>query len=79
MGWGGATEIFDGVVDVALDLLEAVNVDIGADDTIKFVVNRMYVDILWDDLDTQDESDYFDPYLRDVMIELGEIDPADLT
>lgn len=74
MGWASATDIFDGAVDAALDVL------VGYARTgpahVKSVVRKMY-DIGWDDWDTQDDSCYFDPYLRDYMIELGEIDPDD--
>lgn len=77
MGWSSATEIFDGVVGVGLRLLPAQPLDT-MDLRVSKVVHDMYTQVDWDDWDTQDESEYFIPYLRDVMIKLGEIDPEDL-
>lgn len=76
MGWASATGLFDGAVDTALKFIPAVN-DSHAEIIVRAVVEAMYTQIEWDDWDTQDESNYFDPYLRDVMIQLGEIDPED--
>lgn len=76
MGWASATPLFVGAVDVALKFIPAVN-DSHAEIIVRAVVEAMYTQIEWDDWDTQDESNYFDPYLRDVMIQLGEIDPED--
>jgi hypothetical protein len=73
MGWGSATHLFDGAVDAALEVVVGYTGRI-APAHVQTVVRKMY-DIGWDDWDTQDESCYFDPYLRDYMIELGEIDP----
>lgn len=79
MGWGSATPLFDTAVDTTLRFLDAVHPTLtgrqgGA--MIQAVVEAHYK-TGWDDWDTQYESKYFDPYLRNVMIELGEIDPDD--
>lgn len=75
MGWSGATHYFDGAVDAAMESLVSYTAVRPAH--IKAIVRRIY-DIGWDDWDTQDESYYFDPYLKDYMYELGEIsDPDD--
>jgi hypothetical protein len=77
MGWAGATDIFDGAVEVGLRLLPAQPLDT-MDARVSKVVHDMYTQIDWADWDTQDESEYFDPYLRQVMIDIGEIDAEDL-
>lgn len=74
MGWGSATETFDGAVSVALKFIPTVN-DSHAEIVIKAVVEAMYTQVRWEDWDTQDESDYF-PYLIDVMHELDELYPG---
>ena len=75
MGWGSATHLFDGAVDAALEGMVAyTRITSGH---IRGAVRRAY-DIGWDDWDTQDESKYFDPHLKEYMHELGEIsDPDD--
>lgn len=76
MGWASATDLFDGAVDVSLTFVPPAYKMWGpTDDQTQAVVRAMYLKVDWDDWDTQDESKYFDPYLRDVMIECGEIDP----
>ena len=75
MGWGSATSLFDGAVDAAHDVLIGY-IGRATKAHTHTIVRKMY-DVGWDDWDTQDESCYFDPYLRDYMIELGEIDPED--
>jgi len=76
MGWGSATHLFDGAVDAALDLVIGY-VGRATEAHTRAAVRKVY-DIGWDDWDTQDESCYFDPYLKEYMHELGEIaDPDD--
>lgn len=84
MGWGSATGLFDEAVKVALDFAPHIPVAL-AEETkgvpepiVKAVVHQMYTRVDWDDWDTQDESQFFEPYLREVMIELGEIDPDEI-
>lgn len=79
MGWSSATSIFDGAVDVALLFADkAFNMDTFEhyvpDLVKKAVVEAMYTRVEWEDWDTQDESKYFNPYLLEVMHDLGEID-----
>lgn len=71
MGWAGATSLFDGAVDAALDLV-ASYVGRATPAHTQAAVRKVY-DIGWDDWDTQDESCYYDPYLKEYMYELGEI------
>lgn len=73
MGWGSATYIFDGAVDTTLGFVPRIN-DFHAQVVVAAVVERMYNNIDWEDWDTQDESKYFEPYLKNVMIANGEID-----
>lgn len=76
MGWGSATHLFDGAVDVALTAVVGY-VGRATEAHTRTIVRNMY-DVGWDDWDTQDESFYFDPYLKEYMHELGEIsDPDD--
>lgn len=75
MGWSGATGIFDSVVDLLLQASTTELFEGGyPSHSIDVCVEKAYTEIEWDDWDTQDESKYFFPYLRDVMIALGEID-----
>lgn len=71
MGWGSATEIFDGAVDVALKFIPASHHY--ADAALRAVVEAMYTQIDWGDWDTQDESRHYN-YLIDVMYDQGELD-----
>lgn len=72
MGWSSGTSIFDAAVDVALGfILEDTSLDAAV---TAAVVKDMYTKVDWDDWDTQDESKYFQPYLLEVMHDLGEID-----
>lgn len=86
MGWSSATELFDGAVDVALTFIPKTKYDSYTQPPLSLthdpklvaaVVERMYTSIDWNDWDTQDESKYFEPYLRDVMVKLGEIEGED--
>lgn len=71
MGWGSATHLFDGAVDVALDFAPDQPV------VVRAVVDRMYTCIDWGDWDTQNESRYYDEHLIHVMLARGEIDVED--
>ena len=76
MGWASATGMFDQMVDLLVRHESAVWKKL-PDNMIEQLVYEVYTEIDWDDWDTQDESKYFNPYLKYVMIELGEIDPFD--
>lgn len=77
MGWGSATALFDGAVDVALKFAPVEKPYIPVDNKIiALVVKDMYTKVDWDDWDTQEESKYW-PYLLEVMHDLGEIDDED--
>lgn len=81
MGWGSATALFDGAVDVALSYAPKVyNMDTRkhypSEEMVKAVVHDMYTKIRWEDWDTQDESKYAD-VLNEIRIELGEIEPEE--
>lgn len=69
MGWGSATPLFDGAVDVAIEFSMSTHPII-----TKAVVEKMYSTIEWEDWDTQNESKYYEPYLIEVMHERGELD-----
>ena len=80
MGWASATPLFDGAVDTTLKFLDAVHPTMvgsqhGA--MIRAVVEAHYEVYKTSDWDTQDESNYYEPYLRDLMVANGEIDPDD--
>lgn len=71
MGWGSATDIFDGAVDVALDFAPDQPI------IVRAVVDRMYTNVRWHDWDTQSDSRYYDDHLIHIMLALGEIDVDD--
>jgi len=75
MGWAGATSLFDGAVQVTLDLLAPLYADRVPPVVVRAVVEKMYQDVDWADWDTQDESEFFEDHLVHVMYELGEIPP----
>ena len=77
MGWSGATDLFDGAVDVALMFIPNSDHNLYRPLIVKAVVEAMYTKIYWDDWDTQDESKYAE-YLKEIRIELGEIDEDDV-
>jgi len=72
MGWGSATGLFDGAVDVALDFIPGHEF---APIIVRAVVEKMYKDVDWADWDTQDESKYWYDHLIHVLWDLGEVDP----
>lgn len=72
MGWGSATGLFDGAVDVALKFIPSNNEE-HAQVLAQAVVEAMYTQIDWEDWDTQDESKYYH-YLIHVMEAQGELD-----
>ena len=74
MGWGSATELFDGSVNVTLSFIKASmgGIDI-PDALIAAVVEKTYRDINWDDWDTQDESAYFE-HIVHIMHKDGHLD-----
>lgn len=80
MGWGSATDIFDGAVKVAIAFAPKIPealVENGystPDVIIQSIVHEMYTKVEWDDWDTQDESEFFIPYLMEVMHDLDELD-----
>lgn len=80
MGWGSATEIFDAAVRVALQFVPKVPATLvdnpyeTPEIFIHAVVEQMYTKVPWDDWDTQNESEFFDPYLMEVMHNLDELD-----
>lgn len=75
MGWASATELFDGAVDVALEVLQgALPTDHVPSILVRAVVEKMYRQVDWDDWDTQDESKYFTTHLAHIMYDMGEID-----
>lgn len=80
MGWGSATEIFDGAVKVAIAHAPKIPAEASTnkyntpDIIIKSIVRDMYTKVELHDWDTQNESEFFQPYLFDVMHDLGELD-----
>jgi hypothetical protein len=76
MGWAGGTEIFDDVVDLFIyyeRLHHGMDITLPPD-AIQQIVYDVYSQVDFGDWDTQDESRYFDPYLENVMIDMGEIE-----
>ena len=80
MGWGSATEIFDAAVKVAIAFAPKIPAHLVENNystpepIIQAIVHEMYTKVLWDDWDTQDESEFFEPYLMEVMHGLDEIE-----
>lgn len=67
MGWGGATDIFDSVVDLLLEVgsKPLFNGEYPPHE-VSYMVNKAYTGIEWDDWDTESESRYWE-YLEPVM------------
>jgi hypothetical protein len=71
MGWSSGTYWFDGCVDIVLKFMPDAN---RMPVMIQAVVNEVYELFNGEDWDTQDESDYFKPYLANAMLVKGQID-----
>lgn len=80
MGWSSATGLFDDAVRVALTFVPKIPTALSENkyDTpeiiVQAVVREMYTKVEWNDWDTQDESEFFEPYLMEVMHDLDELD-----
>lgn len=64
MGWSSGTVLFDGALDVFLKYVpEDQRVD---------AVAAWYNEFVHSDWDTEDESKYYDKYLREMLYDYGE-------
>lgn len=73
MGWGSGTELFDNVVDKALELF-----DVPPDDhLIQEVVDAMYEAFVCSDWDNEGDSKYWFPYLLETLHNRGDVDDED--
>lgn len=69
MGWSSATGLFDGTVDAFIRL--GSDEDTRVQIFVEYLYTVVYADSDWD---TQDESKYFEEYLKQIMLANGEID-----
>lgn len=69
MGWNGGGPLFDGMVRLVLERCESLEPAVIQD--VVMDVYELFEDTDWD---TQDESEFFIPYLLEVMHESGEVD-----